>query len=301
MKLERLLGILTILLQNDRITSRELAEKFEVSVRTIGRDIDALCVAGIPIVTHKGIGGGVAIAEGFKLDKSVLTTTELSGIVAAIKGIGSVSEQPWVEQTLYKLGANSVVSMHEPVVINLGSHYQTHPTKKIELIRQAILNKQLIQFDYYQEKGESYRCIEPYTVIFQWLNWYVYGFCLQRQDWRLFKLNRLWNLSLDTKRYQPREMPAEGPVFSPPGFIDEIKVAALFDPSAKYQLIESYGVNCYTETDNGLLFEMVYANANRRFLFNWLLGFGASVKVIEPEDFVKDIKTAAEKILMLYK
>src|SRR5215469_11482825 len=103
MKLDRLLGILTVLLQNDRITAPELAEKFEVNRRTIGRDIDTLCRAGIPVVTHQGIGGGISIAEGFKLDKSILTSDELSGIIAALKGIGSVSDQSRIERTLDKL------------------------------------------------------------------------------------------------------------------------------------------------------------------------------------------------------
>ena len=124
MKLDRLLGILTVLLQNDRVTVPYLAEKFEVSRRTINRDIDSLCQAGIPIVTHQGTGGGISIAEGFKLDKSVLTAYELSGIIAALKGIGSVSEQTGIERTLNKLGANTdaVVSLHEPVIIDLASY-----------------------------------------------------------------------------------------------------------------------------------------------------------------------------------
>jgi predicted DNA-binding transcriptional regulator YafY len=126
MKLDRLLGILTVLLQNDRVTAPELAEKFEVNRRTIGRDIDALCQAGIPIVTHQGVGGGIAIAEGFKLDKSVLTADELSGIIAALKGLGSVSERSNFERTLDKLRFNSdsVVSLREPVIIDLASYYK---------------------------------------------------------------------------------------------------------------------------------------------------------------------------------
>ena len=144
MKLDRLMGILTILSQNDRVTAPYLAERFEVNRRTINRDIDALCQAGIPIVTHQGTGGGISIAEGFKLDKSILTAGELSGIIAALKGIGSVSEQTQIERTLDKLGANSdaVVSLHEPVVIDLASYYKGHLTEKIETIKQAILGKQ---------------------------------------------------------------------------------------------------------------------------------------------------------------
>ena len=158
MKLDRLLGILTVLLQERQgdgtrrfVTAPELAERFEVSRRTIGRDIDTLCMAGIPVITHQGSGGGISIAEGFKLDKSVLTTDELSDIIAALKGIGSVLRQSNIERTLDKLHANSdaVVSMREPVIIDLASHYKGQLTEKIELIKQAVLESRLIEFDYY--------------------------------------------------------------------------------------------------------------------------------------------------------
>jgi predicted DNA-binding transcriptional regulator YafY len=173
MKLDRLLGIITILLQKDRVTAPELAEKFEVSRRTIGRDIDALCMAGIPVVAHQGAGGGLTIAEGFKLDKSVLTADELSGIIAALKGIGSVSEQSGIERVLDKLHANTdaVVSMREPVIIDLASYYGGQLTEKIELIKRAVFESRVIAFDYCYEKGESHRRIEPYFVIFQWSSW----------------------------------------------------------------------------------------------------------------------------------
>ena len=300
MKLDRLLGILTLLLQKERVTAPELAEKFEVSRRTIGRDVDALCVAGIPVITHQGAGGGLSIAEGFKLDKSVLTTDELSGIIAALKGIGSVSERSNIERTLDKLHANvgTVVSLREPIIIDLASHYKGQLTDKIERIKQAVLESRLIEFDYFYEKGECRRRVEPYFVIFQWSSWYVFGFCLARQDWRLFKLQRLWNLALRDERFTPREIPSEKRDFNA-AFADDIKLVALFDPSVKYQLIEIYGLNCFTETGEGLLFEFGFTN--RDFLVGWLLGFGGKVKVLAPETIAEDLKAAAENILENHK
>ena len=300
MKLDRLLGILTILLQNDRVTAPYLAERFEVNRRTIGRDIDALCQAGIPIVTHQGTGGGISIAEGFKLDKSVLTTDELSGIIAALKGIGSVSDQSNVERTLDKLHANAgaVVSLREPVIIDLASHYKGQLTSKIELIKRAVLETRLIEFDYYYDKGESHRCIEPYFVIFQWTAWYVFGFCLERQDWRLFKLTRLWNLLLCDENYTPRDIPPERRGFNE-RMTDDIRLVALFEPSQRYKLIEYYGMNCYTETDDGLRFEIGFTNKD--YIIEWLLGFGGAVKVLEPEYIADGITAAAEKIISNYK
>ena len=299
MKLDRLLGILTILLQNDRVTAPQLAGKFEVNRRTIGRDIDALCQAGIPIVTQQGTGGGISIAEGFRLDKSVLTTEELSGIIAALRGIGSVSEQSCVERTLDKLGANSeaVVSLHEPVVIDLASHYKGHLTAKIETIKAAILARRLIEFDYFYEKGESHRRIEPYLVVFQWTSWYVFGFCLARNDWRMFKLARLWGLSPCEDHYVPREIPPEKRDFNS-HLTEDIYLVARFDPSVKYQLIETYGLDCYTETTEGLRLEIGFTNRNH--MMSWLLSFGDKVKVLAPKDVALELQTTAKNIVSRY-
>ena len=302
MKLDRLLGILTILLQNDRVTAPYLAKKFEVNRRTIGRDIEALCQAGIPIITHQGTGGGISIAEGFKLDKSILTIDELSGIIAALKGIGSISNQSNVERTLDKLHANShaVVSLQEPVIIDLASHYnyQGQLTSKIELIKCAVHDTHQIEFDYFYEKGETHRRIEPYFVIFQWNAWYVFGFCLKKQDWRLFKLARLWNLSLCDEIYSPRDIPPDRHNLAE-RLADDIKLVALFESSERYKLIESYGINCYTETSDGLLMLKI-GFTNQDYIIEWLLGFGGKVKVLKPQYIADGIIAAAKKILSNY-
>ena len=299
MKLDRLIGILTVLLQNDRVTAPFLAEKFEVNKRTIGRDIDTLCSAGIPIITHQGAGGGISIAEGFKLDKSVLTTDELSWIIAAIKGIGSVSERSRIERTLDKLNANAdaVINLRESVVIDLASHYKGSLTPKIEMIKLAIREARLVEFDYYSARGEGRRCIEPYFVIFQWSSWYVFGFCLKRMDWRLFKLARLWDLTMSSEHFVPREIPEEKRDFNA-RFSDDIYLKALFDVSEKYRLVEAYELDSFVETAEGLLFEIGFTN--RDYMVSWLLSFGDKVRVIEPACIAEEIQAAAKKILMRY-
>ncbi len=301
MKLDRLLGILTILLQKDRVTAPELAKRFEVSRRTIGRDIDALCMAGIPVTAYQGSGGGISIAEGFKLDKSVLTAGELSDVIAALKGIGSAMEQSNIERVLDKLHANSgaVVSLREPVIIDLASHSRGELAEKIELIKRAALCGEIIEFDYFYEKGEIHRRIEPYFVIFQWTAWYVFGFCPERSDFRLFKLQRLWNLRLSGEAFAPREIPQEKRDFKAWLEADkENKLVALFEPSEKHRLIDTYGLDCYEETEEGLRFEIGFAK--RDYILGWLLGFGGKVKVLEPEFIAEDLKAAAENILSRY-
>ena len=296
MKLYRLLGILTALLQNDRVTAPSLAEKFEVTRRTIARDIDTLCEAGIPVITYQGSGGGISIADGYKLDKSILTADELSGIIAAVKGMGSVSEPSQVERTLDKLGANAGAA-REPVVIDLASYYKESLAPKIEQIKRAVLEARIIEFDYYSDKGEGRRRMEPHFVTFQWSSWYVFGFCLERLDWRLFKLARLWNLQTRDERYSPREIPPEKRDFNVM-YTDDIKLVAVFDPSEKYRLIESYGPDSFTETADGLRFEFGFTGMD--YLVSWLLGFGDKVKVLEPASVAERIRDTAKKIFSRY-
>jgi len=299
MKLDRLMGILTALLQSEKLTAPDLAERFEVSRRTINRDIDTLCMAGIPIITRQGAGGGISIAEGFKLDKSLLTASELGDLLSALRGFGSVSNQANIQRTLDKLGANSeaVISLPEPVVIDLASHYKSHLTEKVETLKQAILSKQLVEFDYFYSKGDDHRCIEPYLVVFKWTSWYIFGFCLDRQDWRMFKLNRLWNLLALNTQFAPREIPPERTDFGS-HWKDEYKLIAVFHKSVKYQLIDSFGLNCYHETDKGLHFEFPYDNPD--YILSWLLSFGDKVKVINPPELVQQIQAIAKNISNQY-
>jgi predicted DNA-binding transcriptional regulator YafY len=297
MKTDRLLGILTVLLRSDRVTAPQLAEKFEVTRRTIGRDIEALCRAGIPVITQQGGGGGISIAEGYKLDKSILTADELSGIIAALKGLGTVSEKSQIERTLDKLspGSNAVVSLREPIIIDLASQYKDSLMLKIGLIKRAVTEQRLIEFMYYYEKGETRRRIEPYFVIFQWSAWYVFGFCPERQDWRLFKLARLWDLQVCEENFTRREIPPEKRDFNA-NLPDDKYLTALFAPSAKYQLIEAYGLHCFTvEADGRLRLGLGYTN--RDYMLGWLLSFGDKVTVLEPPDLVDEIKSTAGKIL----
>ena len=299
MKLDRLLGILTILLQNDNVTAPYLAKRFEVTRRTIGRDIDALCRAGIPVVTKQGSGGGILIADGYKLDKSVLTVDELTDILAALKGIGSVSEKSRIERMLDKLSAGAaVVSLREPIIIDLASHSKNQLTETIGLIKRAVLETRLIEFDYISEKGETHRRVEPYFVIFQWSAWYAFGFCTNRQDWRLFRLTRILNLELCAESFSPREIPLEKRDFGA-SFPDDKTLVAVFDSSVRHQLLEANALDWQTEANGDIRLKVGYTNTD--FILSWLLSFGSKVKVLEPEEVVAKIRTEAENILSRYK
>lgn len=290
MKLDRLMGVLTYLLQHDRATARELAERFEVSRRTILRDVEALNLAGIPVVTTQGGDGGIAIMEGYRLDRSALTADELSGILTGLKSLATVSRSGSLEKLIQKLSPEThVVSPNDHVLIDLSSYYRDSLSEKFQLIQEAIAEGRLISFDYYYEKGEARRLIEPCCLQFKWMAWYVVGWCRDRQGFRRFKLNRLWNARLEEERFAPRKVPAEE-LYGDVNLEEPFQVRLLFDKSVRFRLIEEYGLHCYRETEEGLLVEMCYAN--RKYMKNWVLSFGAEVTVLGPPDFLKEIREA---------
>ena len=298
MKIDRLMGIITILLQNGKTTAPYLAERFEVSRRTILRDLDTLCQAGIPIITEQGGRGGISIMEGYQLDRSLLTADELQRLIAGLKSINSVSKESKSDSLLLKLAPNkTIAALADCIMIDLSSHYRDSLSEKISLIKEAITSRRLIFFDYYYRKGQVKRKVEPYFVVFKWTAWYVLGWCTERADFRLFKLNRLWDLSITDEVFMPREVPLET-ISLDNALPDQNKIEILFDRSVRFRLIEDYGLHCYTETDRGLLMELNYTN--RENAIAWILSFGDQAEVVAPLDVRDEIAAIIRKLAARY-
>jgi predicted DNA-binding transcriptional regulator YafY len=184
-------------------------------------------------------------------------------------------------------------------VIDLASHYKNDLSEKIGLIKDAINDRHLIEFDYYYNKGQSHRRIEPYFIAFKWSSWYVFGYCTQRQDFRVFKLNRLWELSVTEDAFHPREIPPDRLELGS-SLTDTNEVQISFDPSVRYRLIEDYGFRSFRETDDGrLLFSVGYTNKD--YILSWILAFGDKAKVVSPPELAAEIKQIAKNIMNNYK
>lgn len=301
MRIDRLIGILTTLLQKERVTAPELADQFEVSRRTINRDIEELCKAGIPIVTTQGQGGGIAIMDGFKMDRTLFTNKEMQDILAGIRSLDSVNGTNRYVQLMEKLSAGSSDFMrgNQSVLINLSSWYKNALASKIEIVRSAIDRKLELDFYYYSPKGESVRQIEPYYLIFQWADWYVWGWCKKREDFRLFKVNRMEEINANGYTYEGRECPLPD-LRDVKVFPGGIEIKALFQSECKWKLVEEYGPWCYVEQEDGrLLFQSNYANKD--YLFEWLFSFRDRVEVIEPEEIREEMKLLIERMRDIYK
>jgi predicted DNA-binding transcriptional regulator YafY len=257
-------------------------------------------MAGIPIVTTQGGTGGISIADGYRIDKSVLTYDEMQKVVTALKGMDSISPEAGTEQLLNKffVKKDQVLSIKDSIIINLASHYKSDLANKIPIIREAILDNKLISFHYYSSKGDTERTIEPCYLAFQWSAWYVFGYCRERRDFRLFKLNRLCELKNTGIRFEPREI-TEGHKDFDRYFTDEYQITVLFDPEVKYRLIDEYGKESFEVNEEGkLLFRMGFTNKN--YMLSWILSFGDKAEVLYPKGLKQEIRSIAENILKHY-
>lgn len=298
MKIERLIGIITTLQQKGKVTAPYLADKFEVSRRTINRDIEDICRAGIPIVTTQGTNGGISLMEGFALDTTVFTRQELSAVFTGLKTLDSVSSSQNADKLISKIGAKDAFDLSDHMTIDLASFYKSSLSSKIEQIKKAISERRCICFRYYYNKGEADKVIEPYRIFFMWFDWYVFGYCKQRQDFRLYKLRRLWELQLSEESYQVRTVPSEKLKF---GFhmTDDYFITAIYDSSVKYKLVEEYGPDSFLVMDNGQLYAKWGFNSAEDAL-PWFLSLGDKVKVIEPPEMVEKMKTTLAAISEKY-
>lgn len=299
MKLDRLIGILSILLQREQVTAPELAEQFEVSRRTIQRDIEALCRAGIPIATAQGSGGGISILEGYRVDRTLLTAPEMQAILAGLRSLDSVSGTRRYAQLMEKLSAgnSSLVAGNAQMLIDLSSWYKTTLAPKIETIQSAIQQHNMVHFTYHSPKGTLSRAGEPYYLVFRWSSWYLWGWCCSRQDFRLFKLNRMTDLA-PGETFSPR--PAPLPDLAPQRiFPANYRVTVLFDPSCSWRLVEEYGADSFiSQPDGKLLFRWGFPD--KESVISWLLTFGDSAQLLEPAQLRAELKDLIRRMAEQY-
>ena len=300
MKIDRLIGILSILLQKEMTTAPELAEHFEVSRRTINRDIETLSQAGIPIQTTQGVGGGISIMSGYRMDRTILTSKDMQMILAGLRSLDSVSGSGYYGQLMEKIqaGSSEFISGRDSILIDLSSWYRDTLAPKIALIQDATQLCKRMEFSYYSPKGESKREIEPYYLIFKWASWYVYGYCLLRKDFRLFKLNRMDGIVLGTAFEKRSEIPAPA-ISNEEVFPAKGRVKAIFDSSMKWQLVEEYGTTSFKEQIDGtLLFEHEYSDDEG--LISWILSCRDKVTVLEPESVRDKLYEIAREMTVKY-
>lgn len=277
----RLFKILYLLLQNRRMTAQELADRFEVSVRTIYRDVDALSAAGIPVYTSPGRGGGVSLMDHFVLDRTALSEEEQRQLLTALQSLpGSVRQD--AGQVLSKL--SGLFQRQEPDWIQVElSRWGSGEAgrEKFDLLKGAIHSHSQIAFTYVSSYGRTTdRRVLPARLVFKGQAWYLQGYCLEKDDYRTFKITRMLDLQVletpfDRLLYPP---PIEGDGSAPPFCIF---VRLRFSPCMAYRVYDEFDESCVTREKNGaLVVEVTFLEDE--WLYGYLLSFGASVEVLSP-------------------
>ena len=297
MKDNRLFRILYYILEKGKVTASELADKFEVSVRTIYRDIDAISSAGIPIYALQGKGGGIEIAEDFVLSKSLLSENEKQQIMSALQGLDNTRVQH-ENELLTKLSALFKMKNISWIEVDF-NNWQNNKLyeKTFNDIKSAIISKNIVSFTYFSsnEKGTS-RSVKPVRLLFKGQDWYLYALCLLRNDFRYFKLSRIKNLETHTEKFDDnfedvvlkKEMPYENTV--------HIKVK--FDRKAAFRVYDELNGEI-TEDDEGNLYAEIEI-PNDYNLFNYIFSFGDGAEVLEPKEIRSQIKEMINKIAEKY-
>lgn len=294
----RLFEITYLLLDKKSMTAKELAEHFEVSVRTIYRDIDALSLDGIPVYTTKGKGGGISLMESYVLNKAVLSEKEQENILASLQGLHAVSRSE--EATLRKL--SSIFGKKEEAWIEVdfsrwGSN--TEEKETFELIKQAILNKQELEISYYNSSGQkSKRIVCPLRLIFKAQSWYLYAYCYEKNDYRIFKLRRVKNPQILSKRFV---------IDPPPIDLDEMmyqsetkmeQITLKLDHSLSYRVFDEFQQEQITKLEDGNY--LVTFLASTSWIYNFILSFEDKVEVISPNFIKEQIKVIYRNALQKY-
>lgn len=296
MQINRLFEIVYILLGKKVVTAKELAERFGVSVRTVYRDVETLSGAGIPIYMSKGKGGGISLLENFVLNKSVLSEGEQTEILTALSALNSV-DYSGTQNAISKLSGLFGKAGQNWIKVNFSRWHGFDA--KFETIKEAVLSKSTISFDYYGRSQEkTSRLVEPLQLRFNVRTWYLYGFCLERQQMRTFKISRMENVKL-TERTFDRVFEEKDEFAENVWFNDFIRLVLRIDASEAYRVFDDFSDGEVSKNDDGSFTITLYYPEDE-WVYGYIMSFGHYAEVLEPPHVRKIITDRLKKSLDKY-
>ncbi|CAH1198974.1 hypothetical protein PAECIP111893_01195 [Paenibacillus plantiphilus] len=311
MKIERLLAIVIYLLNNGRTSAALLARKFEVSSRTIQRDMEAINLAGIPIVAYPGLQGGFEIMEGYRLSHQVLTKDELIAVMTGLRGLQShASDERDVAGTLEKMRAmlrknelHYTDKALEQWIIDLSPWTSNEEEKrKNALLRQAIAQRNVVTFQYTNLQGVvSQAATEPASVVHKGSHWYLYGFCRASLKAKLYRLSRMRELAITPDIFNREIEPYDASAIEAGWMLSSstVRLVLRFQPSVRVRVEDAMQEGIITYEDSGtLLVEVVYPEDE--WVYGMLLSYGDAVEVLAPDSIRTIIRDRAMKIWQIY-
>ena len=285
MQESRLFRILYYLLDKGRATAPELAEKFEVSVRTIYRDVDAISSAGIPIYVTTGRNGGIQFLDDYVLNKSFFSDSEKLEILSSLQSLSAV-QYPEVDTVLNKLGAIFQIGLTDWIDVDFSrwGSVAENENRLFRQLKQAILENCEITFDYHNSTGiNNRRNVYPYKLVYKDRAWYLYAFCLSRSENRLFRLSRIKNLILTEVHFERKtETYQYHSLFPKPE-----EIGNLIDLELEFALDVGYRL-----FENGYTVKLTLPEND--WLYDFLMSFGNKVTIIQPKSIRQALKAKHE-------
>ena len=299
MKENRYFQMIYLLLDKGQMTAPELADYFEVSIRTIYRDIDILSSAGIPIYATQGKGGGIAIQDSYVLKKSLLSEQEQKQILMALQGI-RVLEDEQINMLLSKLSGVFQRQQGNWLEIDFSTWTKSGAGKhNFQLLQSAIWKSRIVSFSYYSGKGEqTKRIIEPHKLVFKTSDWYLYGYCTLRKDFRFFKLTRIRDLKLQDAEFM-RETPEHIFERSDECEMKTVQVTLLFDAGMSHEVYEKFDEEVSEQEDGSLLVTTILPV--NELLYSYVLSCRERVEVLSPPYVRDNVRKRVRKMLEIYK
>ena len=291
----RLFEIVYLLLERRQMTAAELAGRFEVSVRTIYRDIDALSAAGVPVYTTQGKGGGVALMDHYILDRAAFTEEEQRQLLTALQSLPEAA-RAGADETLAKLSGLFRRRETDWLQVDLSRWGSVEADqRKFEALKTAILDRRAAAFTYVSSYGlTTDRRVLPARLVFKGQSWYLQAYCTEKEDYRTFKVSRILKLSvLDERFSRPLSPPPIEAGEPPEGFC--IPVRLRFSPALAYRVYDEFDEGCVTRGADGSLVVSV-SFPEDPWLYGYLLSFGLGVEVLEPERLRKRLALLAGKM-----
>lgn len=297
MKNGRLFEILYLLVERREVTAGELAKRLEVSERTIYRDVDALSAAGIPVYAQKGKGGGIRLMDQFVLDKALLSREQQDEVLFALQAIRATGGGEEALSRLSALFRRDGGDWLEVDFTDWGSGAAER--ENFSLMKRAILERRPLTFTYYSSAGEkSRRTVEPARLVFKSGCWYLSAFCRNRQDWRIFRLVRMEDLSPEEGSCPPRRPPEQLEPPMPEGYRG-VNLRLLFAPSAAWRVRDYFNPKEITsQSDGSLLVNCTFPED--QWLLSFLLSFGGQLEVLSPACWRDILKEELKKSLKIY-
>lgn len=301
MRINRLIEITVILLNKEIVTAKELAERLEVSTRTIYRDIEALSMAGVPVYMSKGNGGGISLLQDYSINKAILSTEDKESLILALKTL-QVTKYPEIDSVFEKISAVFNDDNSEDWVQVDFSQWGSNPNEnhKFTEIKKAILKRHVITFNYTNALGDTTnRVVEPMKLLYKGHAWYLYGYCRSKSDFRVFRISRIKELVINSEVFSRRKKENIHSLEYKDTPTKNVTLKLRFNPNALYRIYDDFDENIIVRNQDNT-YDVIVTFPEDEWVYGYILSFGNYVEVLEPKHIKDIIITRMKESLKIY-